>query len=106
MAAAVPQNPEASRAGTGWLVPPDTPSGLHIDLDGLIEAEQLSPEVISLLGKVMAELQRAAKVSAKDPCPKLSSCTDYTGDCTKLTDCVIYKVKIASPRAPAREKSR
>ena len=106
MAAAMPQNPEASRAGMGWLVPPDTPSGLHIDLDGLIDAERLSPEVISLLGKLMAELQQSAQILAAKGCPKLSSCTDYTGDCSKLTDCVIYKVKIASPQAPAREKSR
>ena len=97
MAAAASQPPEASRTATGWLVPPDTPSGLHIQLDGLIEAEQLSPEIITLLGKLMAELQQAAKVMAAKGCPKLSSCLEYTGDCSKLTDCGTYKVKIASP---------
>jgi hypothetical protein len=82
----------------GWLVPPDTPSGLHIQLDGLIDAGQLSPEVIALLGKLMAELQQAAKIAAKDPCPKLASCQEFTGDCTKLEICGTYKVKIAASR--------
>ena len=89
---------EASRTGMGWLLPPDTPSGLHIQLDGLIEADQLSPEVITLLGKLMAELQQAARILANKACPKLASCQEFTGDCSKLEFCGTYKVKVvASP---------
>ena len=89
---------ESSRVSMGWLVPPDTPSGLHIQLDGLIEAEQLSPQVVTLLGQLMTELQQAARVLANKACPKLSSCQEFTGDCSKLEFCGTYKVEVvASP---------
>lgn len=86
------------RASTGWIVPPETLPGLHLHLDSLIEADQLSPEVIALLGKLMMELQQAAQAVANKGCPKLASCQEFTGDCTKLEFCGTYKVKILAPQ--------
>lgn len=92
----VAETPSVTRRDAGWLLPPEVPPGLHLQFDSLLGAEHLSPEVIGLLGKLMAELQRAAQAVAAKGCPKLSSCLEFTGDCTKLTDCGTYKLQIAT----------
>jgi hypothetical protein len=84
------------RSEVGWLVSPDLPSGVQLQISSLIEAENLTPEVIALLAKLMAELQQTAKVAAANPCPKLSTCQEFTGDCTKLEFCGTYKVKVVA----------
>ncbi len=74
-----------------WLVAPDVSPGARLSLGSVIDASQLTPTVLELLGRAMAELQRTAVPEMKaDGCPRLQSCGSYNGGCPNLTKCGTY----------------
>lgn len=79
-----------------WLISPDLTDEVRLQISSLIEAEEMTPEVLELLAKFMKKLQRLDKAPPTDPCPKLEICQAYTKSCTVLTYCGSFSVKAAS----------
>jgi hypothetical protein len=79
-----------------WLISPDLTEGARLQVSSLIEAEELTPEVLELLAKFMKKLRRLDKAPPTDPCPKLETCQTYSKPCTVLTSCGSFSVKAAS----------
>jgi len=74
-----------------WLLVPDVPPGVRLQLSNVVEAQQLTPEVLQLLGQAMTELQRsAAALPQARGCGQLTSCDNLVGDCPKLQRCGAY----------------
>ena len=85
----------------GWILSPDLPPGIRLQLSTVIEAEQLTPEVFELLGKAMMELQTSeqteeAVAARRVTCPKLRSCDNYVGGCPYLNKCGNYALKVTA----------
>jgi hypothetical protein len=84
--------------GSGWLVSPSVPSGIHLQLTAAAESTELSPEIFEMLGKAMTELQQyGARVGPKEPCGKLENCNAFKGPCSKLVICGDYSIKESTP---------
>jgi hypothetical protein len=86
---------EDREAEPTWLVAPDLPTGTRLQLNIVTEAEQLTPEVMSLLSKAVDALQESASAGATQrvTCPKLRNCGNYVGGCPNLTKCDNYALK-------------
>jgi hypothetical protein len=79
-----------------WLIAPALTQGTRLEISGLIEADELTPEVLELLAKFARKLERLERDKPPiDPCPKLESCGDYHHACTILTFCGLFSVKAA-----------
>lgn len=81
-----------------WLLAPELPQGLQIQLGGVVAASEVSEEVLALIGRAMTEMQKPAKVQRAantSSCPKLKSCSHYVGGCSQLVDCGNYKLQVA-----------
>jgi len=86
-----------ARRDVEWLISPDLPSGVRLQLSSVLDSERLNPEVLQLLAKFMKELQQVAKdTPPTDPCPKLEQCQDYHKPCTVLTYCGSFGVKVTA----------
>jgi hypothetical protein len=95
MAEDVPE--EATDVADGeWLLVPDVPQGVRLQLSSVVEAAEVSPEVLTLLGRAMADLQAApGLLPGRVTCPKLVKCGNYVGGCPRLADCENYSLKLA-----------
>ncbi|WP_426504285.1 hypothetical protein ACPPVO_42825 [Dactylosporangium sp. McL0621] len=90
-------NPENATPGTRWLLPPKLPDGLSLNLNSVIGAKRLTPEVTELLMKLLAsgdEFSEEGISCIKDPCPNLTSCGVYDAGgqgCGSLGTCGTYQ---------------
>jgi hypothetical protein len=76
-----------------FLIQPDLPPGVRIQIDSVIEAQQLTPEVIGILTNAMSEMQTRAAASSipTGGCPRLQVCSGtYRGGCPRLHTCGTY----------------
>ena len=88
-----PQQSESAAQGSEWLLSPDLPQATRLQISSVIEAEQLTPDVMQLLGSAMAEMQKAATAASaipKDGCGRLRSCGSFRGGCPNLNHCGTY----------------
>jgi hypothetical protein len=90
------QEQSVARHDPEWLLSPSLPPGARLQISSLIEAEQLTPEVLELLAKFMKDLQQIEKKPAPDPCPKLEVCEVHKGPCSALTSCGTFTLKVAT----------
>lgn len=91
MAADMPSEEESSP----WLIPPDLPPGVNLDLNSIIRHGRLTPEVADQLAKFLVAVQNAKTFEAascpprciQEGCPELVKCTDNSMACPKLREC-------------------
>jgi hypothetical protein len=90
---------EAAAREPMWLLrPEEVPAGIRLQLTSVLEASELTPEVLEALGHAVRGIQKASKTipyscpklrecgSFKDPigCPNLVKCTDYAVTSTQV----------------------
>ena len=91
------QERSVARHDPEWLLSPSLPPGARLQISSLMEAEQLTPEVLELLAKFMKDLQQIEKEKPPtDPCPKLETCETHKGSCSVLTSCGTFTLKVAA----------
>jgi len=82
-------------AGGEWLLVPEVPQGVRLQLSSVVEAAEVSPEILAQLGRIMGELQvHPGGLLGRVTCPKLKSCDSYVGGCPRLSDCGTYSLKL------------
>lgn len=71
-----------------WLMAPDVPPGALVQISRVIEADELTPEVVQVLSGAMNELQQRAAARPKPTgCPRLVNCGVNSGPCPRLRSC-------------------
>ena len=94
MAQSDQQDPAAREASPNWLIAPELSPGARVQISSVLEAEQLTPQVLELLAKFMKELQQIERGAPPvEPCPVLNDCKDYHHPCPNLTWCGKFWVK-------------
>jgi hypothetical protein len=70
--------------GLYWLLQPAYENDLAAEI---IDADKATPGVISALEDVLAAAQKQAPKARARPCPTLSKCGTFKGECPELIDC-------------------
>lgn len=79
-----------------WLLAPEEmPTGIRLHLSSVLEAKELTPEVLQALGHAVQGIQKSPKI-IPPTCPKLRECGTYKdplpGGCPNLAKCGQYEV--------------
>jgi hypothetical protein len=94
-------SPTAGRtqAGPAWLLAPaDLPTGVQFALTAVVEASEISPDVMQALTQVAQAIQQASGDALPQArCGALTSCDNMTGDCGRLRHCGTYRSGGPSP---------
>jgi hypothetical protein len=84
----------AREPSANWLIAPQLSPGARLQISGVIDAEQLTPDVLNLLAKFMKDLEQIERSAPPvETCPKLQSCDDYHHLCPELNWCGKFWVK-------------
>ncbi|MFI5015217.1 MAG: hypothetical protein ACHQAY_23015 [Hyphomicrobiales bacterium] len=91
------QGPSSMQQRGEWLIAPNLAPGARLQISSLLEAEELTPEVLELLAKFTRKLQAIERAApAAEPCPKLDHCDIYAKPCPELTFCGQFSPKVAA----------
>ena len=77
-----------------WLLrPEEMPPGVRLQLSTVIEAQELTPDLIHALGQALEGIHKSAK-TIPSSCPKLKECGTFKDPigCPSLTKCGDYTV--------------
>jgi hypothetical protein len=84
-----PKSPKGQSSGeVAWLVPPPLSTTTRFQISTVIDAAELTPEVLALLSEAMRALKDAKSVDgAIFDCAVLRSCGVNTEHCPRLEQC-------------------
>src|SRR6266496_4444695 len=81
--------PTPSPGDMAWLMAPEASDETGLFIRGVLEASQLTPQVLQALGRAMEEIQKSVENQAKaggSHCPHFQTCGTYVSpDCVRLT---------------------
>ncbi len=91
-----PDDLESAMESESWsgdedfLLQPDLPPGIRVQLSGVVAAPEISTDVLEQLGRAMTQLQKPSAIPEKPECGRLRRCGSFRGGCPNLTHCGTY----------------
>src|SRR5262245_52404388 len=88
------QTTETERADCGWVLRPEAPTGISIELAILSKATHPTPEMLELLQQLMVRVQESetTKEHVVRDCSLLANCSTYSSPgCSSLEGCGTFR---------------
>jgi hypothetical protein len=74
-----------------FLLQPDLPPGVRVQLSGVVTAPEITTDVLERLGRAMTQLQQqSSAIPDKPACGRLRRCGSFRGGCPNLSNCGTY----------------